>query len=264
MSEKNIGRRRLKKGLLFLPFVSYFCGFLSRKSKRTPKKRDFRGLVSETMMASRSARKVPVSFYPTTLGRLDVKLPFPPMWTFRRRRPVARLGFGSGDLASRSSLVRRRYWMRAKLRMNRRLAQSNLDLIAISRSRSSRFIKRAFCRQKKTRAPQRKRRRRRKRRTVGISTLVASANSACNSSTVVDHGMLPTYKRLAGGEAGCCCSDIFFLSFFFFVFLAIFLCGILSFFLSMILGRRRKNNTKAKKTKARLSFDPFGKSLYLI
>lgn len=263
MSEKNIGRRRLKKGLLFLPFVSYFCGFLSRKSKRTPKKRDFRGLVSETMMASRSARKVPVSFYPTTLGRLDVKLPFPPMWTFRRRRPVARLGFGSGDLASRSSLVRRRYWMRAKLRMNRRLAQSNLDLIAISRSRSSRFIKRAFCRQKKTRAPQRKRRRR-KRRTVGISTLVASANSACNSSTVVDHGMLPTYKRLAGGEAGCCCSDIFFLSFFFFVFLAIFLCGILSFFLSMILGRRRKNNTKAKKTKARLSFDPFGKSLYLI
>ena len=184
------------------------------------------------------------------------------MWTFRRRRPVARLGFGSiGDLASRSSLVRHRYWMRAKLRMNRRLAQSNLDLIAISRSRSSRFIKRAFCRQKKTRAPQRKRRRR-KRRTVGISTLVASANSACNSSTVVDHGMLPTYKRLAGGEAGCCCSDIFFL--FFFVFLAIFLCGILSFFLSMILGRRRKNNTKAKKTKARLSFDPFGKSLYLI
>ena len=167
-------------------------------------------------MASRSARKVPVSFYPTTLGRLDVKLPFPPMWTFRRRRPVARLGFGSGDLASRSSLVRRRYWMRAKLRMNRRLAQSNLDLIAISRSRSSRLLKRAFCRQKKTRAPQRKRRRRRKRRTVGISTLVASANSACNSSTVVDHGMLPTYKRLAGGEAGCCCSDIFFLFFSFF------------------------------------------------
>ena len=229
MSEKNIGRRRLKKGLLFLPFVLFFCGFLSRKSKRTPKKRDFRGLVSETMMASRSARKVPVSFYPTTLGRLDVKLPFPPMWTFRRRRPVARLGFGSGDLASRSSLVRRRYWMRAKLRMNRRLAQSNLDLIAISRSRSSRFIKRAFCRQKKTRAPQRKRRRR-KRRTVGISTLVASANSACNSSTVVDHGMLPTYKRLAGGEAGCCCSDIFFLSFFFSFFWQFFCAEFCPFF----------------------------------
>ena len=134
--------------------------------------------------------------------------------------------------------------------MNRRLAQSNLDLIAISRSRSSRLLKRAFCRQKKTRAPQRKRRRRRKRRTVGISTLVASANSACNSSTVVDHGMLPTYKRLAGGEAGCCCSDIFFLSFFFRFFGNFFVRNFVLFFIDDV-GRRRKNNKhESKKNKS--------------
>ena len=208
-------------------------------------------------MASRSARKVPVSFYPTTLGRLDVKLPFPSSSSRRAPRVwVRRLGvallFSPAPILDASETPNESASRTIESRFDRHLA---LSFIALHKAR--------FLSSKKTRAPQRKRRRR-KRRTVGISTLVASANSACNSSTVVDHGMLPTYKRLAGGEAGCCCSDIFFLSFFFFVFLAIFLCGILSFFLSMILGRRRKNNTKAKKTKARLSFDPFGKSLYLI
>ena len=83
-----------------------------------------------------------------------------------------------------------------------------------------------------------------KTRTVGISTLVASANSACNSSTVVDHGMLPTYKRLAGGDEAGCCSDIFFFFFFFFVFFGcFFLCG--SFVKSPLFIGKKKNEKSA-------------------
>ena len=34
----------------------------------------------------------------------------------------------------------------------------------------------------------------------------ASVNKPCNSSTVVDHGMLPTYKRL---DCGCSVDMVF-------------------------------------------------------
>jgi hypothetical protein len=34
----------------------------------------------------------------------------------------------------------------------------------------------------------------------------ASVNKLCNSSTVVDHGMLPTYKRL---DCGCSVDMVF-------------------------------------------------------
>ena len=45
-----------------------------------------------------------------------------------------------------------------------------------------------------------------RKRTVGISMFSASVNKPCNSSTVVDHGMLPTYKRL---DCGCSVDMVF-------------------------------------------------------
>jgi len=47
---------------------------------------------------------------------------------------------------------------------------------------------------------------RKKKRTVGISMFSASVNKPCNSSTVVDHGMLPTYKR---SDCGCSVDMVF-------------------------------------------------------
>ena len=121
---KIFGRRRLKKGLLFLPFVFYFCGFLSkRKSKRTPKKlllsfgtfavsfRDDDGVVVVL------AKSPGFPFYPTTRREAsfssDVDFPS----SSSRRAPrvwVRRLGVAL--LFSPAPMLD----ARAKLRMNRR------------------------------------------------------------------------------------------------------------------------------------------------
>ena len=134
-----MGGGGLKKGCFFSLLFFIFAASFQRESQKGPRKSFFflLGLSRsrfETMMASSSCSQSPRGFLFTP--RLDVKLPFPPMWTFRRRRPVARLGFGSGDLASRSSLVRRRYVGCESETPNESASRtkSNLDLIAISRS----------------------------------------------------------------------------------------------------------------------------------
>ena len=148
-----MGGGGLKKGCFFsLLFFIFAASF--RESQKGPRKSFFLLGLSRSRFRDDDgvvvvlAKSPGFPFYPTTRREAsfssDVDFPS----SASRRAPrvwVRRLGVAL--LFSPAPMLD----ARAKLRMNRRLAQSNLDLIAISRSRSSRSLlkQRAFCRQKK-------------------------------------------------------------------------------------------------------------------